>query len=73
MSVSRSIICASSSTARAMPSMRPASSLNSISCMVFSVVAKVMAPLCRTQARCSTGKFSICLEAVFVAAQRAFQ
>lgn len=73
MSVSRSIIFASSSTARVTPSMRPASSLNSTVCMVPPVFAKVMAQLCRKKPFCAPGKLGICLEAASGVNQGSFQ
>lgn len=70
MSVSRSIICASNSTARAMPSMRPASSSKSVLSMLISRGLVAMTELCAQKLKNRISSPAICLEARFGTTQR---
>lgn len=63
MSVSRSIIQAKMSTARATPSMRPANSSNSVVSIVIAPVVIAMAKLCQRATGLPTAKTAFCLEA----------
>lgn len=72
MSVSLSVIWASTSTARARPSMRPASSSKSWSCNVCSLAVS-LAQLCLQKSRLHLGNKTICLVLCFHTTVGAFQ
>jgi hypothetical protein len=73
MSVASSIICAKINTARATPSMRPASSSNCCVSMLLSVWVVAMHKLCSSQSAFARAKLDFCLEAHFVPGAEAFQ